>query len=382
MQDALGVAKRPLPKPIPERIKEAREARGFTLDAFADALGVSRQAVAQYETGIIIPSGEVMGRIVSLTDQPLSFFTMLPAGRSAIATAFWRSLKRMEQHHRRRIMRRLQWASDVTCLLERFIELPAVNLPPVEFSPDNDPEESIEQVADAVRAFWRLGSGPITDLAATLEQNGIILIRENVDCEDMDAVSAWASGRPIILLANEVESGPRDLFNLAHELGHMLLHTGVEVDSTNLAQIERQADRFASAFLLPRDGFSREIFGTSLEFFKTLKRRWGVSIAAMAYRCKTLGIMSENQFSYLFKQMNIQRIRKVEPYDNAFPTSRPSLLAEAIKMLVEHRVYSRSQIEMELGTNMRDIESLCGVPKGYLDAKIVRMEFKRRPEKG
>ncbi|HEX8380657.1 MAG TPA: ImmA/IrrE family metallo-endopeptidase, partial [Allosphingosinicella sp.] len=153
-------------------------------------------------------------------------------------------------------------------------------------------------------------------------------------------------------------------------------------DSTNLAQIERQADRFASAFLLPRDGFSREIFGTSLEFFKTLKRRWGVSIAAMAYRCKTLGIMSENQFSYLFKQMNIQRIRKVEPYDNAFPTSRPSLLAEAIKMLVEHRVYSRSQIEMELGTNMRDIESLCGVPKGYLDAKIVRMEFKRRPEKG
>src|SRR4051794_10280334 len=104
MRDEDGAARRPLPKPIPARIKEAREARGFTLEAFAEALKVSRQAVAQYEAGIITPSGEVMGHIISLTGQPLPFFTSAPARTGEVATAFWRSLKRMEQHHRRRVI--------------------------------------------------------------------------------------------------------------------------------------------------------------------------------------------------------------------------------------------------------------------------------------
>lgn len=380
MREETGAAaKRPLPKPMPERIKEAREARGFTLEAFADALGVSRQAVAQYETGIIAPSGEAMSKIITLTEQPLSFFTSAPARTGELTTAFWRSLKRMGQHHRRRIVRRLQWASDITSLVERFVDLPAVNLPEVEFDCESDGDDAIERAAEAAREHWKLGKGPISNLAVTLEEHGIVLVRESASCEDMDAVSAWSMGRPFILLDNDVEGGPRDLFNLAHELGHVFLHTGVEVDGSNLTRIERQADRFAGAFLLPRDTFSKEVFGSSLDHFKFLKKRWGVSIQAMVYRCKNLGLLSENQVAYLFKQINYHRIRKHEPLDDAFPVNRPTMLGGAIKMIVEHGVYTRGQIEDDLRLNMRDVESLCGVPKGYLDARVVRMQF-RRPE--
>lgn len=374
-----GGAPRPLPKPIPERIKEAREGRGLTLDSFSEVLGVSRQAVAQYETGQISPSADIMGKIVAETEQPLSFFTSAPARVGELGTPFWRSLKRMEFHHRRRIVRRLQWASDICALVERFVELPAVNLPHVDFDPEIDGVDKIEAAAEALRAHWKLGLGPIRHLATVLEENGVIVVREPVRCADMDAVSCWLGGRPFVLLSDEVASGPRDLFNLAHELGHVLLHAGVEVNSTNLDRIEKQANRFAGAFLLPRASFSREVLGTSIGFFKTLKERWGVAIAAMAYRCKDLGVLNENQFSYLFRQMNAQRIRKVEPLDDHFPVNKPGLLPEAIRMIVEHGVYTREQIETALGLNLRDVESLCGVPAGYLDTRVVRVQFRRGP---
>ena len=377
-EDMKAAAKRSLPKPIPERIKEAREARGFTLEAFADALAVSRQAVAQYETGIIAPSGEAMSKIIGLTEQPLSFFTSAPARSGELTTAFWRSLKRMSQHHRRRIVRRLQWASDITALVERFVDLPAVNLPEIEFDCDVHGDEEIERAAEVAREHWKLGSGPISNLAITLEENGIVLVRESASCDDMDAVSAWSMGRPFILLDNDVEGGPRDLFNLAHELGHVLLHTGVEIDSSNLTRIERQADRFAGAFLLPNQTFPKEVFGSSLDHFKFLKKRWGVSIQAMIYRCKNLGLLSENQVAYLFKQINHHRMRRHEPLDDAFPVNKPTMLGGAIKMIVEHGVYTRGQIEDDLRLNMRDVESLCGVPRGYLDARVVRMQFKSK----
>jgi Zn-dependent peptidase ImmA (M78 family)/transcriptional regulator with XRE-family HTH domain len=371
-----GTTSRPRAKLIPERIKEAREGRGFTLEAFAERIGVTRQAVAQYENGQNGPSGEVLSEIIAATRQPLSFFTSSPERAGDMATPFWRSLKRMEQHHRRRITRRMQWARDICGLVERFVELPAVNLPQVNFDYEVWDDEDIELAAEETRAFWGLGSGPVKNLAALLEANGVIIVRDLVECADMDAVSCWISGRPIILLSDEVKSGPRDLYNLAHELGHAILHAGVDVSSQNIDAIEKQANRFAGAFLLPRASFSREVLGTSLGYFLNLKQRWGVSIAAMAYRCRDLNIFSDNQLSYLFKQMNWKKIRRVEPLDDAFPVNTPSVLADAIKMLVEHRVYTRDQIEGALSMNMEDVEALCGVEPGFLNSRVVRVQFR------
>jgi Zn-dependent peptidase ImmA (M78 family)/DNA-binding XRE family transcriptional regulator len=367
-------------KPIPERIREAREARGFSGESFAEAIGVSRQAVAQFETGQTSPGGETMSKIIAETGQPISFFTSVPPRPGEPRSPFFRSLKRMEQQHRRRIVRRMQWAGDIGMLLERFIDLPTVNFPDFEFDFEREAEEDIERAAEALRDHWGLGRGPIRNLAAIMEQNGIFIVREAVRCQDMDAVSCWIGGRPIVLLSKEVVSGPRDLFNLAHELGHLALHPDVEVSGSNLDVIEKQANRFASAFLLPRESFSREVLGSSLAYFKTLKSRWGVAIAAMAYRSRDLGILSENQFSYLFRQMNAQRIRKVEPLDDVFPVNKPTVLGEGLRMLVEHGVHSRSQIEASLSLNLRDVEAIAGLDEGYLDQRVVpiRLHSERR----
>jgi Zn-dependent peptidase ImmA (M78 family)/DNA-binding XRE family transcriptional regulator len=371
-----GGMKKPLPKAIPERIREAREARGFAPEEFAERLNVSRQAVAQFETGQISPSGDVMARIIAITAQPPLFF-VTPRERARTGAPFWRSLKRLEQHHRRRIARRLEWARDIASYVDRFIELPNVNLPHLEFDVEFSTDEEIESAAEALRDHWKLGRVRIRNLATVLEENGIILVRETVECPDMDAVSCWQGGRPFILCSAEVSSGPRSTYNLAHELGHVFLHAGVEISSNNLSRIEKQANRFAGALLLPRETFSQEVLGTSVSYFESLKKRWGVAIAAMAYRCKDLKIFNENQFSYIMRQMNARRIRKVEPLDDAFPVEKPSLLAESLRMIVERGAQTREQIEAALSLNLSDVENLCGVAKGYLDARVVA--FTPRP---
>jgi Zn-dependent peptidase ImmA (M78 family)/transcriptional regulator with XRE-family HTH domain len=365
------------PKLIPERIKEARESVGYGLEDFADHLGVTRQAVAQYENGQIKPAPEIVSKIIASTGQPISFFTHdRRRGSETFGTPFWRALKRTRLNDRNRITRRLEWATDLVQYLENWIELPSVDLPDFDFNPDTENEEEIELAAEKLRDHWDLGTGPITDLPKIMESHGFILIRDYVNCEDMDAVSRWQVGKPYVLYSANVESAPRTYYNLSHELAHMCLHATVQVNQENLARIEKQANRFAGAFLLPRSSFSNEVLGSSINYFKYLKERWGVSIAAMIYRAKDLEIISKNQHQYLMRQMNAQKIRIREPLDDLFTPPEPSVLRDAFYMLIEHKVQTKREIQNNINLNMNDVEKLIGVETGYLDNKVIDFSLK------
>jgi Zn-dependent peptidase ImmA (M78 family)/DNA-binding XRE family transcriptional regulator len=357
---------------IPERIREARESVGMTDEEFADAIGVTRQSVGAYETGAKSPRGDVFSKIIAVTRQPPTFFT---APRKHNAERFliptWRSLKRMQRPDRLRIGRRLEWAFYIAESLAEYVDLPPVHLPALDFDFENDGNERIEEIADQLREFWNVGYGPITDLAPLIEYNGIIVVEEPVKCEDMDAVSRWQGGRPYMLYAADQESNSRKLFNLAHELGHLVLHNGVEVNSRNLDRMENQANRFAGAFLMPRKTFAREIANTTLDYFLSLKGRWRVAVAAMIYRCKELGILNADQIKYLWKQMNARGIRKREPLDNAFALSKPTVLGSAVQMLIDNKVKLPAEIAEDLFLNAEDVESLCSLPKGALQNKVL-----------
>jgi Zn-dependent peptidase ImmA (M78 family)/DNA-binding XRE family transcriptional regulator len=361
---------------IPERIREAREAAGLTDEHFAELIGVSRQSVGFYETGASAPRGEVFSKIIAVTRQPPTFFTV---ERKRSGDKFrmpnWRSLKRMQRPDRLRIGRRLEWAYYISEFLAEYVELPPVTLPEVRFDFERDSDEKIEQIADELREFWNLGFGPITDLGPVLEYNGIVLIEENVGCDDMDAVSRWQGGRPFILYAAEEQSNPRKLFNLAHELGHVVLHTSIEVNSKILDRMEHQANRFAGAFLMPRKTFAREVASTSIDYLLLMKGRWRVAVAAMVYRCKELQILNSDQVKYIWKQMNARNIRKKEPLDTAFPLSKPTILGTAVGMLIEAKIRLPSQIGEELCLNSQDIESLCAVDPGTLENKVVTLRL-------
>jgi Zn-dependent peptidase ImmA (M78 family) len=103
-------------------------------------------------------------------------------------------------------------------------------------------------------------------------------------------------------------------YDLAHELGHIVLHRWIEqVDLENktiLKEIEAEADKFAGAFLLPSTSFPNEIYTARLDAFVPLKERWKVSIQAMVYRCRDLDIIDADQALNLYKQISFRRWRK------------------------------------------------------------------------
>ena len=363
---------------IPERIREARESVGLTDEQFAEAIGVTRQSVGNYESGVSTPRGETFGLIVSTTRQPPAFFTSeRRIGAERFRMPNWRSLKRMQRPERLRIGRRLEWAFYIADLVDRYVELPPVNLPEFDFDWERDSDERIEEIADELREAWNLGFSPIQDLTPTLEYHGFILLEQDVDCTDMDAVSRWQGGRPFILYSKETDS-PRCLFNLAHELGHLILHNSMELNSRVLDRVESQANRFAGAFLLPRRSFVRDVASTSVDYFISLKSHWRVSVACMVYRCRELEIINPYQVKYLWKQMNYRNIRKKEPLDEAFYLSSPVILSSAISMILQSKRMSAAQIADELALNPADIESLACLPTGTLDQKVVSLRLGER----
>ena len=61
----------------------------------------------------------------------------------------------------------------------------------------------------------------------------------------------------------------RIFFDMAHELGHILLHPWSESLDLIFKSRENQTNRFASAFLLPKESFLQEIqaYPTDLNYY-------------------------------------------------------------------------------------------------------------------
>ena len=143
------------------------------------------------------------------------------------------------------------------------------------------------------------------------------------------------------------------------------------MNSRNLDRLENQANRFAGAFLLPRRTFAREIANTTVDYLLSLKGRWRVAVAAMIYRCKELGILNTDQVKYMWKQMNARGIRMREPLDNAFALSKPTVLGSAVQMLIDNKVKLPAEIAEDVLLNASDVESLCSLPAGSLQNKVL-----------
>ena len=212
-----------------------------------------------------------------------------------------------------------------------------MNLPKVEFEQNDDlatvdsPEmlSQIEEAANQVRIQWKLGSGSIDNMQYALESNGIIVTSTRKAASEIDAFSqkvriGKGPGQVyvyVIALALGEKPIERLRFDMAHELGHILLHPWEEsneyLDRDAFNAREKQANMFASALLLPKQSFTRDVtpYATEINYYKQLKKKWRVSIQAMMYRARQLEIISGNQFSYMMRQISQNGWRKKEPGD-------------------------------------------------------------------
>ncbi len=373
-----------LSQPVPKRLREARVARGKTTTELAEAIGVSKQLISKYELGHSAPSGAILAMIIELLNLPLSFFCSPVPQDASAGVAYFRSLKSATKKTREMVGIRARWVQRIVSYLEQYLNFPKVNLPDYEklIHDKTLEKDDIEEIASFVRKEWGLGLGPISDLCLLLEKQGIVLIRIDFDDLKTDAFSQWYGERPFIFLGSDKDSAVRSRFDAAHELGHLLLH--LWVDSEQLSdrnifdRIEKEANLFAGAFLLPKETFSQEVMSTSLDHFLSLKKRWKVSIAAMIYRCEELGILSPSQVLYLRKQISRLKIRTREPLDDVLPPENPRLLKQAITMLIENGVVTVAGLIDSIKLLPNEIEELCNLPKGMLstERKVISLRIK------
>ena len=166
-------------------------------------------------------------------------------------------------------------------------------------------DAQISQVAAFVRN--RLQVQYDRDLMSLLELAGVYITEKSLGA-DIDAYSTQtADGRPWIVMATEKKSAVRRNFDLAHELGHLVLHTQVDFEALSSADyhmIEKQAHQFAADFLLPEADFRHDYAlinrHSNPDSYIALKQKYHVSIVAMAMRAYSLGMMSYQEYRYFF----------------------------------------------------------------------------------
>lgn len=368
-------------KIIPDRLKEARMARGLSVIELSKVLNVTRQAIFKYENGGMLPSQDVLKKYVDILEFPIRFYiTPVENFGHTESKILFRSLLKSTDGARGKLEVRAKWMGRVFRLLEDYLDFPAVRIKRQGFSEEYDDYE-IEEIAKNIRLQLGLGEGPISNLDTVLENNGVLISRMSVKVDNTDACSQWQGDRPFIFLTSDKNSAVRSRFDLAHELGHFILHdvdNTEELNKKRFMQMESEAHRFASAFLMPAGSFSQEVMSTSISYFIELKKRWKVSVAAMIYRCKDLEILSESQISYLWRQLTAKGYRRHEPLDDIIEYEEPFMLRSAVELLDEHKILKPISIQNYLELPPDELGAICNLPANLFEDKPVQSRAKLR----
>lgn len=352
------------------RLSQALAARRLPQVQLAAMIGVSPATVSKWRAGHQDPEAEALERLATVINVSPEWFTRpLPVKASL---PLFRSNASAHVAARQMLEARLEWAQDISLALEEFVDFPEVKLPVRRFeSPEQISASDIEEAACECRDLWGLGRRAIPDLVLAVEGAGIIVVREETGIAPIEGLSAWSEAlkRPIVLLSADKANGFRSRFDLAHELGHLVLHKGIErsTDPVRYKQMEDQAHRFAGAFLLPAETFSSEVkTPVTLDSLLLLKQRWGVSVAAIVMRLHALGIIDQEEKSLLFKRRSARWGVKSEPGDEARVPEQSRLLKRTIELLASSGVMPIESVPSYIGLAAIDIERLTGLPEGYL----------------
>lgn len=308
---------------IGRKLKVARSAAGLSLRALSDAIDgrVSAQAIGKYERDEDMPSSGVLLVIADALDVSVDY--LLSAEELVLEGVDFRKKAVASAREEAQLEAR------TIHLLERYLSLEdMLGLKSVDWEQPRSAPHPVADVRDAedaarsVRDDWGLGNDPIPKLAELLEERGIKVL--SLELDDIDGLAAKVRRRDRssarVIVIKQSSWSERKRFNLAHELGHMVLAPDPGVDE------EKAAHRFAGAFLMPADVLRAEVgahrSSISIGEFAALKERFGVSIQALAYRCKDLGIINQTAFARLFRVFAERGWR-------AFPFAEPGTIEPA-----------------------------------------------------
>ncbi|MGH8221349.1 MAG: helix-turn-helix domain-containing protein [Woeseiaceae bacterium] len=344
---------------IGKRLQLARRAAGMSLrdlEAKIDK-SVSAQALSKYERDEMMPGSDVLAAIARALGVSESYLL----GQSEL------TLEAVE-FRKNKITSKKDEASveaSVLSAVERYLEIEDfVGASSAAWSSPQGAPFRVEQQAEAEAAAMRLrtncnlGNDPIPNLAEFLEEQGvkIIPLKLGERVSGLMCVARRGKGADVpVIIVNQGDTGERQRFTLAHELGHLVLEV------PDGANGEKLAHRFASAFLMPAEILWKEVGrhrdALSIGELVELKSLFKVSLQAITYRLKDLQIIGEPLFKRLFDEF-VRRGWRKPPYaePGAVEPEKPERFTRLCYRAVSEGAVSEAKAAELLGVSVRELE--------------------------
>lgn len=350
----------------------AREARGLTQAELAARLRLSQGTLSKYETGFNEPPEELVEDLAQATGFPTAFF--YERGRPYGLPPFhYRRRKKLPVKALSRIVAEMNIRRmHLSKLLVSFewrtnAFIPEIDLD--EYRGRGKRPLTTEDAARLVRETWMLPSGPIPNMVDLLESNGGVVIPCDFGTDLLDALSQRIDGMPVMFFVNVNAPADRVRHTLAHELGHMVLHT---ITLKSDEEMEDEADAFAGAFLLPAEEIRPQLRRFDLRQLANLKGYWKVSMAALAVRASRLNLVTPYQSKMFWIEMSKLGYRKREP--NEPLKEHPSLLRQMIAFHMNKLGYSLSEMASLLHLQVAEFQDMyraevLGEPSGMIGGR-------------
>ncbi len=343
-----------------------------TLTDVANTVGVSRQYVHQLETDQTSPSAEMLEAFAVVLGVQKAFFSDFKRSQFGEHQFHFRKLRSTKASTKHRTIAMAEIYRRLVAFLDAQLELPVVNIPQIMVSTASD----IEKAAEQARTYWGLGVGPIANMTRVVENAGVPVTFFRGISKEVDALSV-STKRPIIVRNDYKESPGRLRFDIAHELGHLIMHEG-RITGDRLTEAE--ANRFASAFLLPRRTFLSAcpvMPRISWSLMKELKAYFKASKACILYRARQLERISEQQYKNAMIRLKKHEGRQERDDHLIGEPEKPELVNNALKAMWEHYGMGLGAIEDELKLRHGNLMGVLGhfkPPANSYSANVVSLK--------
>ena len=351
----------------------------------AKKVGVTEQAVWQYENGYTSPKLEVVNNLKKIFNVKASYFYRedllkksdienIKVQHIAYRSETVNSLSKTQSE-----LMHIRFLDEFLKKIESKISYPSnllVNLRNetltyLQQNPDINRESQIQYIADLARQTIGLPKNSNRNFLFLLEKAGVFIFEKEIG-ETIDAYSLWTEDdRPYIILGTIKKSAARRNFDLAHELGHLLIHYKVEFnmqDKSCYRRLEDEANSFASAFLMPEE-FQRDckeiVKVSNPDAYLDVKEKWEVSLQAIAMKVHKLGLMEYQQYRYFFMSINKKGYKTMEPLDDKIPVSRPSKMKSILQLVFEKELVTMSDLLDELKVDQEFLTQITGIEKEF-----------------
>ncbi|HDZ9484604.1 TPA: ImmA/IrrE family metallo-endopeptidase [Vibrio cholerae] len=333
------------------RLKIARERRGYTKKALAELTGITTRTLSTYENKGLLDTidSTLVSRIADILNYPTEFFYADNPEQIVKEGVSFRAMTKLSASKRDAALSAGTLAVELNAWLESRFNLKQHDILDCSNEDFADPESA----AQLLREHWGLGELSISNMIHLLESKGVRVFSLTENCVEVDAFSFWLDEKPFVFL-NTMKTPERSRFDAAHELGHLVLHKHA---SNNGRQAEEQADRFASAFLMPKGSILAKVPSyPSLNQLLKLKKYWKVSLAALIRRTFDLGLSSEWHYRQLNIELSNYYGRKSEP--EGLESRETSLVLQKVFNKLREKNLSRTEILNELKLPQDELSAL------------------------